>query len=90
MEFLTAPAASSCAVERLAQGIPHNAHIVERKLLATGELLALFMSLAGDHHDIARLRIRNGREDRGAAVGVVLHPPVDPGQDLGDDRLRVL
>ena len=41
------------------------------------ELLALLVALAGDHHDVAPLRLGDGAPDRAAAVGVAIGEPGD-------------
>ena len=69
-------------------------------LTPAGELLALLVALAGDHHHVVRRRQRDCPLDRRAAIDLDVHRPLgasaparrrrarrDAGHDLRDDRL---
>ena len=78
---------------RPAQLLASHLAVVEGDLAAALELLALLVALAGDHDGVARAAPARGQRDRGAAVGLDLHPAARPsgaGEDLADDRLGVL
>ena len=81
---LTAAAAQQLLAGHLA--------VVEGDLATVLELLALLVALAGDHHRVARpARARRRARSRRAGRARTSTPPVaGPGEDLGDDRLRVL
>src|SRR3954447_923334 len=64
--------------------------VVERDLVPVGELLALLVPLAGDHHDVAGLGHPDRLLDRGAPVDLDLDARATAFDDLGDDRARVL
>src|SRR3954470_11127091 len=73
------------------QRLPRHRRVVERDLAAARELLALLMALAGDDDDIAvggqADRLLDGRAPVDLDAQVVAR---DPGDDLRDDRLRIL
>src|SRR2546425_1145838 len=72
-----------------AQGLARHLPVVEGQR-AVAELLALLVALAGDDDDVALARALDRAGDRGAPVELDLDVADDAGQDLVDDRLRVL
>src|SRR3954471_6798415 len=84
-----APAASAtCSGDQSRmQCLAGDLDVVERHLHAVGELLALLVALAGDQHDLARLRQADRVVDRLATIDDRRRAAGGALQDLGDDRL---
>ena len=78
--------------DQLPQLLDRDLAVIEGDLATVLELLPLLVPLAGDHDHVARPGAPEREGDRGAAVDLDLDrgPLRDPGDDLGDDRLRIL
>src|SRR2546423_14146951 len=88
-----APVASATRAgdQSCTQRLPRHRGVVEGDLVAVRELLALLVALAGDDDDVAVGGQPDGLLDRRAPVDLDAHVlALDPRDDLGDDRLRVL
>ena len=77
---------------RGAQLLAGDLAVVEGDLAAVLELLALLVALAGDHDRVAGPARSKASAIAARRSGSTSTPPPspDPGEDLGDDRLRVL
>src|SRR3954469_19503128 len=92
-ETSTAPAASATRSgdQSCTQRLPRHRRVVERDLAPARELLALLVALAGDDDDIAVGGQADRLLDGGAPVDLDVQVVArDPGDDLRDDRLRIL
>src|SRR5204862_767943 len=87
-----AASASSSGDQSRTQRLPRDADVVERQLAPVLELLTQLVTLARDHDDVAGPGERDGALDRRVAVDdrLAAGPVLDPGEDLLDDRLRIL
>src|SRR5215218_2917826 len=87
-----AASATSSGDQSRTQRLTRDGDVVERQLAPARELLALLVALARDDDDVARPGERDGALDRGVAVDDRLGGAtvLDPGEDLVDDRRRVL